>query len=60
MTVPVGVPAEPLTVAVSAIELPTVAEVGVGLVVTAGLALVIVTGSVAVPLLTELLLASPL
>ena len=59
MTVPVGLN-PPLTVAVSAIELPTVAVAGVWLVVIAGVAGLIVTGSAAVPLLTELLLLSPL
>ena len=59
MTVPVGLN-PPLTVAWSAIEVPTVAVAGCWLVVIDGVAGVIVTGSAAVPLLTELLLLLPL
>ena len=59
MTVPVGL-YPPLTVALSAIELPTVAVAGCWLVLIVGLAGVMVTGSAAVPLLTEALLLSPL
>ena len=59
MTVPVGLN-PPLTVAWSAIELPTVALAGCWLVLIAGVAGVIVTGSQAVPLVTGLLLLSPL
>ena len=55
-----AVVSSPVTVAVSAIELPTVAEAGVWLVLIAGVAGVIVTGSDAAPLLTETLLLSPL
>ena len=44
----------------SAIELPTVALGGVWLVLIVGVAGVIVTGSLAVPLVTGLLLLSPL
>ena len=53
MTVPVGL-YPPLTVAWSAIELPTVALAGCWLVLIDGLAGVMVTGSSAVPLVTEL------
>ena len=44
----------------SAIELPTMALAGCWLVLIAGLAVVIITGSNAVPLVTALLLLSPL
>ena len=59
MTVPVGL-FPPLTIALSAIEVPTVAVGGCWLVLIVGLAGVMVTGSAAVPLLTDLLLLSPL
>ena len=59
MTVPVGL-FPPLTVALSAIEVPTVAVAGCWLVLIVGLAGVMVTGSAAVPLLTDLLLELPL
>ena len=59
MTVPVGLN-PPLTVALSAIELPTVALAGIWVVLIDGPAEVMVTGSAAVPLLTDLLLESPL
>ena len=55
MTVPVGLYPR-LTVAVSAIEVPTVALAGCWLVLIAGLALVMLTGSAAETLVTELLL----
>ena len=44
----------------SAIEVPTVALAGCWLVLIAGVAGVMVTGSAAAPLVTELLLVSPL
>ena len=59
MTVPVGL-YPPLTVALSAIEVPTMAMAGCWLVLIVGLAGVMVTGSAAVPLVTALLLLSPL
>ena len=59
MTVPVGL-YPPLTVALSAIEVPTVALAGCWLVLIVGLAGLMVTGSAAVPLVTESLLLSPL
>ena len=59
MTVPVGL-YPPLTVALSAIEVPTVAVAGCWVVLIAGVAGVMVTGSAAVPLLTVSLLLSPL
>ena len=58
MTVPVGL-LPPRDVAVSVIEVPTGA-VGVWLVLIVGVAVVMVTGSLAVPLVTEALLLSPL
>ena len=48
-----------MTVALSAIEVPTVAVAGCWLVLI-GVAGVMVTGSAAVPLVTEALLLSPL
>ena len=61
VTVPVGL-SPPVTVAWSAIEEPTVAVAGCWLVVIDGWAMmaVITTGSRAVPLVTALLLLSPL
>ncbi len=50
----------PLTVALSAIDVPTVALAGCWLVVIVGLACVMLTGSEAAGLLTDLLFASPL
>ena len=57
MTVPVGL-YPPLTVALSAIELPTVALAGCWLVLIVGLAVVMVTGSAAVPLVTDVVVGS--
>ena len=59
VTVPVGL-SPPLTVALSAIEVPTVALAGCWLVLIVGVAEVMVTGSRAVPLVTAALLLSPL
>ena len=59
VTVPVGL-FPPETVALSAIEVPTVADAGCWLVVIDGDAAVIVTGSPEHELLTVLLLVSPL
>ena len=51
---------KPVTVAVSAIELPTVALAGNCVVLIAGVLGVMVTGSAVAPLLTIALLLSPL
>ncbi len=59
VTVPVGL-SPPLTVALSAMEVPTVALAGCWLVLMVGVAALMTTGSEAVPLLTALLLLSPL
>ncbi len=59
VTVPVGL-SPPDTVALSAIELPTGADAGCWVVLIEGEAAVIDTGSAAAPLLTALLLLSPL
>ena len=59
MTVPVGL-TPPLTVAVSVIGVPTWRWSGCWLVLIVGVAVVMVTGSLAVPLVTEALLLSPL
>src|SRR5271165_3207817 len=59
VTVPVGLK-PPLTVALSAIELPTMADAGCWLVFMLGVAAVTVTGSEVVPLVTALLLLLPL
>src|SRR6516165_10370925 len=57
VTVPVGLK-PPLTVALSAMDVPTVAVDGCWVVLIDGVAGVTVTGSAASPLLTELLLLS--
>ena len=59
MTVPVGL-YPPLTVALSAMEVPTGPLVGSAAVVIVGVAWLMVTGSSVQPELTETLLASPL
>ena len=59
VTVPVGL-SPPLTVALSAIDVPTVALAGCWLVLIVGVAGVMVTGSRAVPLVTAGCWLSPL